>query len=77
MGEVRPARRLRTHQAAAWGLTVLTLAVLAAALAFTVLNTSRIGTARVGLGAVLSAAVLIYAASGRVIASRRPAWSRY
>jgi hypothetical protein len=72
MGEVRPARRLRRHQAAAWGLTVLTLAVLAAALAFTVLNTSRIGTARVGLGAVLSAAVLIYAASGRLITSRRP-----
>jgi hypothetical protein len=31
MGKGRPARRLRTHQAAAWGLTVLTLAVLAAA----------------------------------------------
>jgi hypothetical protein len=72
MGEVRPARRLRAHQAAAWGLTALTLAVLATALAFTVLNTSRIGTARVGLEAILAAAVLLYAASGRVIASRRP-----
>jgi len=71
MGEVAPARRLRTHQAA-WGLTALTLAVLAAALVFTALNTSRIGTARVGLEAVLSAAVLLYAASGRLIASRRP-----
>ena len=72
MGEAGPARRPRTHQAAAWGLTVLTLAVLAAALVFTALNTSRIGTARVGLGAVLSAAVLLYAASGRLIASRLP-----
>ena len=51
---------------------MLTLAVLAAALVFTVLNTSRIGMGRIGLGAVLSAAVLLYAASGRLIASRRP-----
>ena len=46
MGEAWPERRIRPHQAAAWGLTVLTLAVLAPALAFTVLNTSRIGTAQ-------------------------------
>ena len=72
MGETGPARRPGTHQAAAWGLTVLTLAVLAAALVFTALNTSRIGTAQVGLDAVLSAAVLLYAASGRLIASRLP-----
>jgi hypothetical protein len=72
MGEAGPARRPGTHQAAAWGLTVLTLAVLAAALVFTVLNTSRIGMGRVGLGAILSAAVLLYAASGRLIASRLP-----
>ena len=72
MGEAGPARRPATHQAAAWGLTVLTLAVLAAALVFTVLNTSRIGMGRIGLGAILSAAVLLYAASGRLIASRRP-----
>jgi len=76
MGEAGPAHRPRAHQAA-WGLkaltlAALTLAVLAAALAFTALNTSRIGTARVGLEAVLSAAVLPYAASGRLIASRRP-----
>ena len=51
---------------------MVTLAVLAAALVFTVLNTSRIGTARVGLSAILSAAVLLYAASGRLITSRRP-----
>jgi hypothetical protein len=38
----------------------------------TALNTSRIGTAKVGLEAVLSAAVLLYAASGRLIASRLP-----
>ena len=72
MGEAGPVRRSGTHQAAAWGLTVLTLAVLAAALVFTALNTSRIGTAKVGLEAVLSAAVLLYAASGRLIASRLP-----
>jgi hypothetical protein len=72
MGEAGPARRPATHQAAAWGLTVLTLAVLAAALVFTVLNTSRIGMGRIGLGAILSAAVLLYAASGRMIASRLP-----
>ena len=72
MGEAGPVRRPRTHQAAAWGLTVLTLAVLAAALVFTVLNTSRIGMGRIGLGAILSAAVLLYAASGRLIASRLP-----
>jgi len=31
-----------------------------------------IGTARVGLGAILSAGVLMYVASGRLITSRRP-----
>src|SRR5206468_11684715 len=36
------------------------------------LNTSRIGTAKVGLSAVLAAGVLLYAASGHLIASRRP-----
>ena len=39
---------------------------------FTALNAGRIGTARVGLEAVLSAAVLLYAASGRLITSRQP-----
>jgi hypothetical protein len=53
-------------------LTIVTLAVLAAGMVFTVLNTSRIGPARVGLSAVLCAAVLLYAASGRMITSRRP-----
>src|SRR5215469_13568417 len=72
MGEEKRAHRPRTHQTAAWGLTVVTLAVLAAALVFTALNTGRTGPARVGLSAILSAAVLMYAASGRLIASRRP-----
>jgi len=72
MGVTRPARRPRSHQAAAWGLTILTLAVVAAALVFAALNTGRIGAARVGLEAIMSAAVLLYAASGRLIASRRP-----
>jgi len=72
MGEVRPARRPRSHRAAAWGLAIVTLGVLAAALVFSVLNAGRTGPARVGLGAILSAAVLLYAASGRLITSRRP-----
>ena len=71
MGEARPARRTRTHRAAAWGLTILTLAVLAADLVFVSLNASRIGTARVGLDALLAAGALMYTASGRLIASRQ------
>ena len=69
MGDVAPARRKYPR---ALSLTIVTLAVLAAGMVFTVLNTSRIGPARVGLSAVLCAAVLLYAASGRVITSRRP-----
>jgi hypothetical protein len=72
MGEMRPARRTRTHRAAARGLTVLTLAVLAADLVFLSLNASRTGTAKAGLDAILAAAVLLYAGSGHLIASRRP-----
>ena len=72
MSEARPAGRPRSHQAAAWGLTIVTLAVLAAGLVFSVLNAGRIGPARVGLSAILSVAVLLYAASGRLITSRRP-----
>ena len=59
MGEVRPARRTRTHRAAAWGLTILTLAVLAADLVLTALNASRIGTAKVGVEACLAAGALL------------------
>jgi hypothetical protein len=57
---------------AAWWLPVTTLAVLAAALVFIALNTSRTSAAKVGLDAILAAGVLMYAASGRLIASRRP-----
>jgi len=57
---------------AAWWLPVTTLAVLAAALVFIALNTSRTSAAKVGLDAILAAGVLMYAASGRPIASRRP-----
>jgi hypothetical protein len=71
MGDGGPARRPRTHRAAS-SLTIVTLVVLAAALAFIALNTSRTSTAKVGLGAILAAGVLMYAASGRLIASRRP-----
>ncbi len=57
---------------AAWSLTVLTLAVLAAALVLVALNATRMGTSRIGLQVLLSAAVLMYAGSGRLIASRVP-----
>jgi hypothetical protein len=50
----------------------VTLALLAATLVLAVLNTRRTGVSRLGLDAALSAAVLLYAASGRLIASRRP-----
>src|SRR4029077_11595071 len=71
MGDIGPARRPRMHLAA-WWLPVTTLVVLAAALVFIALNTSRTSTAKVGLDAILAAGVLMYAASGRLIASRRP-----
>ena len=71
MGVTRPARRPRTG-AAAWGLTILTLAVLAAALVFAALDVGRIGAGWGGLQAIMSAAVLLYAVSGRLIAGRRP-----
>ena len=71
MGVIEPARRPRTGWAA-WLLTMVTLAVLTADLVFVSLNAGRIGTARVGLDATLAAAVLMYAASGRLIATRRP-----
>src|SRR5215470_4845786 len=71
MGDVRPAARPRAGLAA-WPLTLLTLAALAAALAFAALNASRLAPAKIGLEAALSAAVLLYAGSGRLIVSRRP-----
>jgi hypothetical protein len=71
MGVKGLARRPRTHLAAT-SLTIVTLAVLAATLVLAVLNTRRTGVSRLGLDAALSAAVLLYAASGRLIASRRP-----
>ena len=71
MGVIQPARRPRKHLAA-WLLTMVTLAVLAADLVFVSLNATRIGTAKVGLDALLAAGALMYAASGRLIASRRP-----
>jgi MFS family permease len=71
MGVIGPARRSR-KQLAAWSLTIVTLALLAATLVLAVLNTRRTGVSRLGLDAALSAAVLLYAASGRLIAGRRP-----
>ena len=71
MGDAGPVRHPRIGLAA-WSLTVLTLAVLAAALALVALNAARMGASRIGLQAFLSAAVLLYAGSGRLIASRVP-----
>jgi MFS family permease len=68
MGVIEPARQ----KYAAWSLTIVTLALLAATLVLAVLNTRRTGVSRLGLDAALSAAVLLYAASGRLIAGRRP-----
>jgi hypothetical protein len=71
MGVTGPARRPRKHLAAV-SLTIVTLAVLAADLAFVALNAGRIGSAKVGLDVILAAGALMYAASGYLIASRRP-----
>jgi hypothetical protein len=71
MGVIQPARRTRQHLAAA-SLTILTLVVLATDLAFVALNAGRIGSAKVGLDVILVVGALIYAASGHLIASRRP-----
>ena len=71
MGVTGPARRPRKHLAAV-SLTIVTLAVLAADLTFVALNASRIGSAKVGLDVILAAGALMYAASGYLIASRRP-----
>ena len=71
MGDVRPVRHPRIGLVA-WSLTVLTLAVLAAALVLVALNATRMGASRIGLQAFLSAAVLMYAGCGRLIASRVP-----
>jgi hypothetical protein len=71
MGVIQPARRTRQHLAAS-SLTIVTLAVLAAALVFIALNAGRIGSAKVGLDVILVVGALIYAASGHLIASRRP-----
>jgi hypothetical protein len=69
MGVIGPARR---KHLAAVSLTTVTLAVLAADLVFVSLNATRTSTARVGLDATLAAGALLYAASGYLIASRRP-----
>jgi hypothetical protein len=54
MGVTGPARRPRKHLAAV-SLTIVTLAVLAADLAFVALNAGRIGSAKVGLDVILAA----------------------
>jgi len=56
----------------AWSLTGLTVLVLVAALVLAGLNAGRVGAGRVGLYVLLALAVLVYAGTGRLIASRLP-----
>jgi len=67
MGEARPERRPLV-----WWLTGLTTAVMVAALVFVTLNADRMGAPRTALNAILAAAMLLYAGTGYLIASRRP-----
>ncbi len=56
----------------AWLLAGLTVLALVAALVLVVLNASRVHAGRVGLYVLLAVAVLVYAGTGRLIASRLP-----
>jgi signal transduction histidine kinase len=56
----------------AWLLAGLTVLALVAALVVVGLNVGRVGAGRVGLYVILAVAVLVYAATGRLIASRLP-----
>ena len=56
----------------AWSLASVTVLVLVAALVLVGLNAGRVGGGRVGAYAFLAVAVLVYAVTGRLIASRLP-----
>jgi hypothetical protein len=56
----------------AWPLAGLTVLALVAALVLDVLNAARVGAGRAGLYFFLAVAVLVYAGTGRLIASRLP-----
>jgi signal transduction histidine kinase len=56
----------------AWLLAGLTVLALVAALVLVGLNASRVHSGRVGLYGLLAVAVLVYAGTGRLIASRLP-----
>ena len=57
---------------AAWSLTGCSVLVLVAALVLLGLNAGRVDTSRIGFYAVLAVAVVAYAGTGRLIASRLP-----
>jgi hypothetical protein len=56
----------------AWLLAGLTVLALVAALVLDMLNAGRVGAGRAGLYVLLAVAVLVYAGTGRLIASRLP-----
>jgi signal transduction histidine kinase len=56
----------------AWSLAGLTVLALVAALMLVGLNADRVGAGRTGLYVLLAVAVLVYAGTGRLIASRLP-----
>ena len=62
----------RRTQVAAWSLAGVTMLGLAAALVLLGLNDGKIAASRIGLYGVFAAAVVVYAGTGRLIASRVP-----
>jgi signal transduction histidine kinase len=65
-------RGWRRARVVAWLLAGLNVLALVAALVLVVLNAGRVGAGRVGLDVLLAVAVLVYAGTGRLIASRLP-----
>jgi signal transduction histidine kinase len=62
----------RWANVAAWSLAALTVLMLVAALVLLGLNADRVGAGRVGSYVLLAVAVLVYAGTGLLIASRLP-----
>jgi hypothetical protein len=65
-------RHRNRTQALAWVLTALAVLLLIATMVLLGLNAVQVDTTRILLSAILDLAVLAYAASGRLITSRRP-----
>jgi hypothetical protein len=68
---VRLTRGHRIH-VAAWSLAGFTMLVLAAALVLLGLDTSKMATDRIAIYGIAALAVVVYAGTGRLIASRVP-----